>query len=238
MTALRIIRAAMNSAQGYSASTNSYSTNFDATENPLSEGGVWINGSIVQGGTNLTLTNLQSGGGLGYGTQSSGGVDDSIALCNAYTSTANQKVNGILRCPSLATMNAATASHEILIVLRATFTSTNFAMAVATLGYSNTGRYFQCSRNLQGWTGIGELDLASAGGWSGDPGFTDGMAYSFEVTNQTYKFILGGSTLINVTDDNSGGGFLTSGRPGIGAFWRLTENINDFAHDSATFQNI
>lgn len=218
-----------------SAPVGSYATAFSSTENPLNEGGVWINGSIVQGGTNLTLTDMQSGGGLGYGTQSSGGVDDSIALCNAYTSAANQKVSGILRCPSLAVMNAATSAHEILIVLRGTFTSTNFAMAVATLGYTSTGRYFQCSANTAGWTGVNEFDLASAGGWSGDPGFTDGMAYSFEVTGQTYKFILNGSTLINVADSGSR---LTSGRPGVGAFWRLTENINDFAHDSATFQNI
>src|SRR5438874_4698763 len=56
----------------------SYSTNFSATENPISEGGKWING----GTTGRDWGNVQSTPGLAFGTMVSSAppYDDSTAV--------------------------------------------------------------------------------------------------------------------------------------------------------------
>src|SRR5881394_3942288 len=56
----------------------SYSTNFSATENPISEGGKWING----GTTGRDWGNVQSTPGLAFGTNVSSAppYDDSTAV--------------------------------------------------------------------------------------------------------------------------------------------------------------
>jgi len=55
----------------------SYTTTFPVAENPLSEGGRWINGKAV----GLNWTNVTTLPGLAFGTQSgTGGFNDSIAV--------------------------------------------------------------------------------------------------------------------------------------------------------------
>ena len=55
---------------------NSYTTNFPLTENPISEGGRWINGGTV----GLDWTNVRTSPGKAYGTQSGASYTDSTAL--------------------------------------------------------------------------------------------------------------------------------------------------------------
>ncbi len=59
-----------------STSTHSYSTNFPRTENPISEGGVWINGGVV----GLDWSNVATVTGLAYGLQSGASYTDATAL--------------------------------------------------------------------------------------------------------------------------------------------------------------
>jgi hypothetical protein len=60
-----------------SSSAKSYTTSFLLTENPISEGGNWINGKAV----GLDWANVQTTPGLAFGTETgSGGYDDSTAL--------------------------------------------------------------------------------------------------------------------------------------------------------------
>jgi hypothetical protein len=70
---------------GGSVSTklDSYSTSFPATENPISEGGVWTNGDVV----GLDWTDVQTSGGLAHRTQIPGTpppFDDSIACLSGF----------------------------------------------------------------------------------------------------------------------------------------------------------
>ena len=55
---------------------NRYSTNFPLTENPISEGGRWINGGSV----GLDWTNVRTTPGQAFGTQSGASYTDSTAL--------------------------------------------------------------------------------------------------------------------------------------------------------------
>jgi hypothetical protein len=61
----------------------SYVTTFPLTENPISEGGAWING----GATGGNWHNVQTAGGIAFGTQiaqPAGAFDDSIAILSGY----------------------------------------------------------------------------------------------------------------------------------------------------------
>jgi len=71
----------------------SYSTTFPTTENPLSEGGIWVEG----GTTGLLWTNWNvTGASVVTGTQGgSGGFDDSLAHLATWTSK-NQHVKGVI----------------------------------------------------------------------------------------------------------------------------------------------
>jgi hypothetical protein len=61
---------------GSEAIAKTYTTSFPLTENPIAEGGNWINGGTV----GLDWTNVRVTPGLALGTQASGGFDDSTAL--------------------------------------------------------------------------------------------------------------------------------------------------------------
>jgi len=83
----------INVAGGGSATTNcaivsggsTYSTSFASTENPLSEGGKWINGRAV----GLDWNNAQSVPGKAYGAAIATGYNDDVAVLNTAF-TANQ----------------------------------------------------------------------------------------------------------------------------------------------------
>jgi hypothetical protein len=66
MHRLLLIVAATVLLGGTAEAQNSYSTNFPLTENPISEGGRWINGASV----GLDWKNCQTTPGLAFGTQS------------------------------------------------------------------------------------------------------------------------------------------------------------------------
>src|SRR5204863_9328111 len=55
---------------------SSYSTSFGATENPLSEGGKWINGKSV----GIDWNNVQTVPGKAYGAAIATGYNDDVAV--------------------------------------------------------------------------------------------------------------------------------------------------------------
>jgi hypothetical protein len=76
----------VNVAGGSSASTActaaSYSTSFDSTENPISEGGMWKVGGTV----GLDWQNIRTSGGVAYGVGTSAGYNDCIACLPSLAS--------------------------------------------------------------------------------------------------------------------------------------------------------
>src|SRR5262245_25036362 len=101
-----VARAVTSVAPGGSGLT-SYSTNFDLTEDPISEGGVWSRIDTLS-------TAFQSGNGRAWGKQSgSNGYDDSQATIYAIT-------NPNVRAEAIIYKDAAIGAenHEIEICLR------------------------------------------------------------------------------------------------------------------------
>jgi hypothetical protein len=92
-----------------------YSTDFPATENPLSQGGRWVNGKAV----GLDWNNLESATGKVYATVRSGlsgsRYDDSIAhLSKSFgTYSPNQFAEA-----TVYAVNGYTANHEVELLLR------------------------------------------------------------------------------------------------------------------------
>ena len=83
-----------------------YSTNFPANENPISEGGRWRN----QG---LDWTPVATSGGLAFSTQTKNGYDDSYAFLSGFGN--NQTASGVIH---LAAGYNPGVTHEVEILLR------------------------------------------------------------------------------------------------------------------------
>lgn len=89
-----------------------YQTAFPATANPISEGGIWINGAAI----GLDWKDIQTAGNLAYGQQDgSGNYDDSIAIRNG-TWAADQAVEAIVYSAN----RAVDANKEVELLLRRT----------------------------------------------------------------------------------------------------------------------
>jgi hypothetical protein len=100
---------------GTNVSGQSYSTNFAGTENPLSEGGVWINGSITG-----YRSDCASQPGRGYGTQvpiTPPPYSDSWAILNLPFSPDVYSKAVVYVDPSIS------GEHELELLLRASMSS-------------------------------------------------------------------------------------------------------------------
>ena len=66
----------MGLAQTQLLAQSTYTTTFSLTENPISEGGQWLNGKT----DGLDWSNIQTANGNAIGTQTNGGYNDSVAI--------------------------------------------------------------------------------------------------------------------------------------------------------------
>src|SRR5262245_41302768 len=114
----------------------SYSTTFAGTENPLSEGGAWVNGKS----TGLAWNNIQSSGGRAGATHimvSAPPYDDCMAHINpAFRAfAANQYAQGtVYRAPGYTT------GHEVELLVRCSITA-NVARGYEVYWSTNGGLY-------------------------------------------------------------------------------------------------
>ena len=180
--------------------SGSYSTNFDASENPISEAGRWARAVNP-------MTNARSANGIAFGTNGiTNGYDDSYALL-AGSFGPNQTIEAVVfRDQSLS----PGPTHEVELLLR---------------GSDNTGGAsgYECLFNWYGGTAIVRWN-----GWTG--GFTvlsttgQGTLGRDLVTGDVIKATIVGnviSTYINgllmarATDNT-----IATGRPGMGFFIR------------------
>jgi hypothetical protein len=108
------------SALAIAQSSHTYSTNFSATENPISEGGSWINGEA----TGLDWTNMRTVPGFAFGTQSGTNpalYDDSIAVL-AGTWDNDQSAQAIVKIGTPITAGGA-CFQESELLLRASLSA-------------------------------------------------------------------------------------------------------------------
>jgi hypothetical protein len=177
-----------------------YSTNFVTAEQPLSDGGTWIDGKA----TGLDWNDVQSVAGEAYSAEFATGYNDGIAVLNASLA-ANQYAQGTV---FRAADYSPGVSHEIELLLRFQITAHN-ARGYEVL-WGQTGEL-----NIVRWNGaLGDYTpLASTTG-PNIGAAVDGDVLRAEIIGNTITVYKNG-TLVFTGPSNS---TWKDGQPGIG-FW-------------------
>ena len=200
------------------ATQRNYTTEFPLVENPISEGGTWING----GTAGLDWTNVQTTSGLAFGTESgSGGYDDSTAVL-AGTWNADQMAQAVVHSVN---QKANPTYEEVELRLRTTVT--NHSITGYEINFrctSDASRYVQIVR----WNGPpGSFTYVST---TAGPGIRDGDVIKASIIGSTITAYINNKRVLQGTDRT-----YTSGSPGIGFFLQGATGVNgDYGFTSFT----
>lgn len=186
------------------AASAGYSTNFNLTENPISEGGRWINGKAVGLDWNNPLTvpgralaSVNSGLGLSR-------YDDSIAHLSTSLATysPNQYAQGTVY---KAAGYTTSGSHEVELLLRFQITAHNARGYEVLWGIAGYIAIVRWNGPLGNYTPL--LENVSPG--IGAP--VDGDVLRAEITGNTITVYKNGSLVATASDSTQ-----ASGQPGMG----------------------
>lgn len=204
---------------GYQAGA-SYTTNFDATENPLSESGAWAQGG---GTTGLDWRDARSSGGIAFASGSNAAdYADSVSLLSGFA--ANQRITGTIYLVGGAGPGAGD-SHEVELMLRGTYGAHTQAVYECLVGYNSTDWYMDIVKHTSTYG-----DFASISSFvAPTPTIANGDIFMAEIIGTTINSYINGVKILTATDSTH-----STGQPGIGFFWRGTENANDFGFTSIT----
>ena len=189
--------------------TAAYSTNFPATENPLREGGRWINGKSV----GLDWNNPESASGKVYATVQSGlsgsRYDDSIAHLSKsqHPFAPNQFAEA-----TVYAVDGYSANHEVELLLRFSISAHDahgYEVLWGLRGYIAVVR----------WNGPrGQYTALYDPGTGSIPPPRNGDVLRAEISGNTLTVKRNGSTVVAVDVGVKGGTIWQEGQPGIG-FW-------------------
>lgn len=214
-----------------------YTTNFPLTENPISEGGVWVKNGLTPG---TVLTAPATNGTLAYSTQPTpwDTYNDSIAVLSGFKNNSHY-CQGTMHIANQGSRNAGTNSHEIELLLCYDITAANGGQVFGyecNFGYAGASSFYSQIFRLDGGpihpaSGLGYLEID---GGASFPDPVDGDIFKAEYilathTINTYLIHNGVSTLVQTAVDAT-----YTGQPGIGFFWRGTEAATDWAFSSYT----
>jgi hypothetical protein len=175
-------------------STRTYTTNFDLTENPISEGGAWSSAG-------LDWTAVRTAGGIAYGTHQATGYNDSYAHLSGFAP--DQSVEATIFKQGSFAMN-----QEVEIHLRWA-DSLHVARGYEILWQANN-EYAEIVR----WNGaLGDFTVLAPISFPRPPVTGDVMKAQI-VGNQITVYLNG--TLVGSTSDST----WSDGNPGIGFFSR------------------
>jgi hypothetical protein len=184
---------------GSAAFGQTYTTNFDGTENPLSEGGAWSH-------TGLDWTRAQKVDGVAYGTQTGdGGYDDSYAYLSGFPP--DQSGAGVIE-----RVSGDSGIHEVEILLRWSDS------AHSAQGYECNLSYDASYAQIVRWNGpFG--DFTYIGGAAHAPYPRTGDTFSATITGDLIIAYYNGAEIMRATDAT-----YTTGNPGIGFFIQSNQN--------------
>lgn len=178
-----------------------YSTNFDTTELPISEGGAWSN-------VGLDWTNVQTSGGNAYGTQTVGVTrtganiyNDSYARLSGFPP--NQTGTAVVhRASNLNT----SCTHEVEVLLRWEDS------AHSAKGYECNVAFDGTYAEIVRWNGaLGSYTSIAQGNVPG--GVHDGDVLSCSMSGTTIVLSMNGTPRVGVNDST-----YATGNPGMGFF--------------------
>jgi len=179
----------------------SYSTSFLLNENPISEGGRWINGGAV----GLNWNNVQTIPGRAYGASIVSGYDDDIAVLNTAFA-ADQYAQGIVY---RAAGYAPSGSHEIELLLRFRIVAGNARGYEVLWGGGGTTNgelaIVRWNGPLGDYTSLASTTIAPA---------VSGDVLRAEIIGRVIKVYLNGSLVLTGPSNST----WTDGQPGMG-FW-------------------
>ena len=189
--------------------TPSYSTNFDLTENPISEGGIWRRANNV-------WTNVRTANGIAFGTNGAlNTYDDSYALLTGFGPD-QQAEAVVFRSPFSGPPGT---THEIELLLR--FSDD-----------ANSARGYECLFNYAGgvqivrWDGaLGSFTVLNTTG----PGGLGRDLVSGDVIRATIAGNVISSYINGVLRAQAIDSTFATGQPGIGFFTRpagVADNAN------------
>lgn len=207
-----------NGSGGESMVRGDVCTDFALDENPISEDGLWQE----QGGlTGLDWSNVQSQNGIAFGTQTGfDGYNDSIALLGGFGP--DHRISAVLHFSG--ERSEATQTHEVELILRGDYEANDQHIYECNIGYAGPSGWYAQIMLLDG--PIGTFTEITQG-INAVPDIQDGDIFTAEVVGNEIRTYLNDLQLASAPADA-----LTSGQPGIGFFWRGTENVNDFGFAS------
>jgi hypothetical protein len=198
-------------------STRTYTTNFPLTENPISEGGKWINGRKH----GLDWTDVRTTSGFAFGTEIGGDrpelqqYDDSTALLTGTwgpDQTAQATVHRVNK-------NNDSIYQEVELRLRSALSPHN------ATGYEVM---FRCSKSANAYCNIARWD-GILGAWmmlketkGSQYGVADGDLVKASITGQVITVYINGVQIVQARDY-----LFTSGNPGIGFYLEKATGVND-----------
>jgi hypothetical protein len=190
-----------------------YTTNFDLTENPISEGGVWHH-------TGNVWTNVSTANGIAFGTNGAANTyDDSYALLSGFGPD-QQAQAVVVRSPNLV----LNITHEVELLLRMSDS------ASTAQGYECDFSYFGGVQIVR-WNGaLGDFTVLQTSG----PGtigrdFVTNDVIKATIVGNVISAYINGVLIAQATDST-----YASGQPGIGFFTRPGGNSANFGMTSYT----
>ncbi len=189
----------------------SYTTRFQVNEDPISEGGKWLNGAKDGG----DWFNVITRNGVAYGAVSKGAYTDPTALlAGEWGKNQRVKAKVFIRKP------AAKYYQEVEIRLRSTLTPhrcTGYEVFWRCLktrdGYAEIVRW---NGKVGDWTSLKKLSGAEFG-------VKDGDVVEATIVGNVIKGYINGKEVISVTDDT-----YRTGSPGMGFNFGVEESNVDF----------
>jgi hypothetical protein len=198
-----------------------YTTNFDLTENPISEGGKWVHHDSL-------LTKVKTMNGIACGTQTGhGGYDDSNAGLPGFGN--DYVIEGTVYKKS----GLSGAFREVELLLRWTdqnpLRSTSYGPTHAN-GYEINIAYNGQYMNLGRWMGAALVQPAP-------PVPADGDKFKAQIVGQTITCWWNSNQIFQYTD-NDAALKVTTGNPGIGFYIEQGAANDDFGFTSVTVTSI
>lgn len=193
------------------ARARTYTTSFPLSENPISEGGSWVNGKT----TGINWADVSTTPGLAIGLESGfTGYDDATALLTG-TWGSNQMVTATVFTTNRMSGNVF---EEVEIRLRSSLSPNNCTGYEVLFSLKpDSGCYVQIVR----WNGpLGSFDYVNATGGSQFILHT-GDTVSGSISNHLITAYINGTPVLQGTDTN-----FASGNPGIGIFIQGASGVN------------
>jgi len=190
-----------------------YVTRFDRTENPLSEGGRWLNGKAA----GLDWHDAKSVGGVAQASALSGishRYDDSIAALSGTFAPDQYAQGTVFRSPGYSPLS----KHEIELLLRFQISEHRARGYEVLWGHDGDFAIVRWNGRLGDFTIVAEKTRPELGGHGPGPGIAvDGDVLRAEIAGDVIKVYKNGG-LVFVGPPNP---TWTTGQPGLG-FWPIS----------------